>query len=328
MTRALLTLAWAAGLAMPAALLARAAAEGAPPPPSDAVAANRDVMLKPRVGEFVPLDLEFRDDKDRPVTLRQCIAGKPTILVPMYYRCPKVCGVVLEELVQTLRKMPADYTAGGKFNVVCVSFDAKERNSRTGDNKTLAEEKKANTLAVYGRPGAEDGWHFLTGEKEAIKECMAAIGYEYEYDRVFKEYKHPSGLIVLTPEGKIARYFYGLNFDAPQQLAGGGAVDEKYLLPGELIPKGMTTLRLSLVEASDGKIGSLADQITLLCSSFEYGKGYNVKLAIQVGGLLTLLCVGTWVGLNLRRERRRAAAVAAAAAQDQGHGAPASGGAT
>ena len=261
--------------------------------------------IDPKVGATVPLDAEFRDEEDRPITLRACINGKPTILVPMYYRCPKLCNIVLDELVQTLRKMPNNYNVGKEFNVVCLSFDPKERNSRAA-TQSLAAEKKANTVGVYGRPGAEAGWHFLTGDKDAIKECMEAVGYRYEYDRVFKEYNHPSGIIVLTPGGKISRYFYGINFDGPKQLADANAeVDEKYLLPGELIPRGMTTLRLSLVEASDGKLGSLADQVWLMCSSFEYGKGYSVKLAVQIGGIVTLLAVAGWVGLTLRREFRR-----------------------
>jgi protein SCO1/2 len=328
MTRVLLSL--IAGLAVLLALPTRTTAAGPDglAPAAPVAQPNRDIMLKPKVGESVPLDLELRDEQDKPITLRQCIGGKVTILVPMYYRCPKLCNVVLEELVLTLRKMAEetkeDFVVGGKFNVVCISFDAKERNSKAGE-KRLAEEKKANTLAEYGRPGAEAGWHYLTGDKDAIKTCMDAIGYQYEYDRVFKEYKHPSGLIILTPEGKIARYFYGIDFDNPQRVDPKAEVDPKYLLPG-----GMTTLRLSLVEASDGKIGSLADQLTLLCSSFDYGKGFSIKLAIQIGGLLTLLCVGTWVGLTLRRERRRiaAAAAAAAAAQNQQNDGPPSGGTT
>jgi protein SCO1/2 len=329
MTRALCLL--FAALVVLAAAPARAAADtasgglaaGSPAPP-----ANRNVQIEPRVGEILPLDAEFRDEEDRPTTLRACIGGKVTILVPMYYRCPKLCNIVLEELVQTLRKMPADYNVGKEFNVVCLSFDPKERNSRVG-LKRLAAEKKENTVAVYGRPGAEAGWHFLTGEAESIKSCMESLGYKYEYDRFLKEYNHPSGLVVLTPEGRISRYFYGIDFDGQKRLADSNAeAEQKDLLPGETIPKGMTTLRLSLVEASNGKLGTLLDQAFLACSSYEYGKGYSVKRAVQIGGLLTLLCVGTWVGLSLRRERRRAAAAASAAAQNQGHDGPPPGGTT
>jgi protein SCO1 len=284
-------------------------------PASNAKAKEND-GIEPKVGGTVPLDAEFRGEKDQVVTLRQCIAGKPTILVPMYYRCPKLCNVVLDELVKTLRAMPDDYTVGGKFNVICLSFDPKERKSLVGD-KSLSGEKKASTLAVYGRPNAEGGWHFLTGDKDSIQACMDAIGYKNEYDRVFKEYNHPSGLIILTPEGKIARYFYGIDFDKPRKVDPLAEIDAKYLLPG-----GMTTLRLSLVEASDGKIGSLVDQIAILCSSFEYGKGYTVKRAVQIGGVITLLGVGTWVGLSLRRERRRTRE------SNPPHDAPPSGGTT
>ena len=148
---------------------------------------------------------------------------------------------------------------------------------------------------------------------------MDAIGYQYEYDRVFKGVQAPERADHPDARGRSA-YFYGIDRQ-PQRVDPKAEVDPKYLLPG-----GMTTLRLSLVEASDGKIGSLVDQVTLLCSSFAYGKGFSIKLAIQIGGLLTLLCVGTWVGLTLRRERRRAAA--AAAAQNQPNDGPPSGGTT
>src|SRR5262249_39446629 len=151
-------------------------------------------------------------------------------------------------------------------------------------------EKKKNTLAEYGRPNAEGGWHYLTGTKEPIESLMTAVGYKYEFDRIFKEYDHPTGLVIITPAGKIARYFYGIGFDG----------DFK-------VPGGTTTLRLSLVEASEGKMGSLTDRVLLTCYSFDHTKGYafRIKLAVQIGGILTLLAVGTWVGLAIRRERRQ-----------------------
>jgi len=307
MARAVPILVTLAGFATLAALPGRASATGADGvvPSSHATTTNDRVLIEPNVGGLVPLDAEFRNEQDQPTTLRACVNGKVTILVPMYYRCPKLCGVVLAELVETLRKMPNNFSVGRDFNVVCVSFDPKERNSRDG-LRSLSAAKKEHTVGVYGRPGAEDGWHFLTGEVEPIKACMESLGYKYEYDRFLKEYNHPSGIVILTPEGKISRYFYGINFDGQRRLADATAeADPNDLLPGELIPKGMTTLRLSLVEASDGKLGSLMDQVTLLCSSYEYGKGYSVMTAVRVGGLVTLACVATWVGLTLRRERRR-----------------------
>ncbi|HSQ55054.1 MAG TPA: SCO family protein, partial [Gemmata sp.] len=295
------------GLGLLAALPVPAAASGSDGlvPVGNVKTANDRVLIVPNVGGEVPLDVQFHDEQDQPITLRKCIDGKVTIFVPMYYRCPKLCNIVLSELVETLRKMPVNYNVGKEFNVVCLSFDPKERNSRVAD-KSLAAEKKANTVATYGRPGAAAGWHFLTGDVESIKSCMEALGYKYEYDRFLKEYNHPSGLVILTPEGKISRYFYGINFDSPRQLKNSNAEpDAKDLLPGEVIPKGTTTLRLSLVEASHGKLGSLLDQVTLLCSSYEYGKGYSVMSAVRIGGLITLVSIGTLVGFSILRERRR-----------------------
>jgi protein SCO1 len=235
-----------------------------------------------KLGAQLPLDLVLRDEEEKPITLRECIDGKPTILVPMYYRCPMLCNLVLKSLVETLRAMPQDFSAGGKFNVVAVSFDPKE-------HADLGTAKKSVVLKEYGREGAGLGWRFLTGSKEAIPELMTTIGYRYEFDKSFKEYNHPSGIIILTPEGKIARYFYGITYD------------------GEFrVPGGTTTLRLSLIEAADGKGGSMLDKLTLLCYRFEHMKGYSLSVlrAVQAGGILTLLVVGTCLFIAFRREWR------------------------
>jgi protein SCO1/2 len=245
--------------------------------------------IEEKLGVQLPMDLVLRDEQERPTTLRECMAGKPTILVPMYYRCPMLCNLVLKNLVDALREMPQDFTAGGKFNVVAVSFDPKE-------HADLGSAKKSVVLQEYGRAGAENGWRFLTGNKEAVAELMNVIGYHYEFDKSFKEYNHPSGIIILTPEGKTARYFYGIRYE------------------GEFrIPGGTTTLRLSLIEAADGKGGSMLDQLILRCYRFDHIKGYSLSVlrAVQVGGILTLLAIGTWVALAFHRERRRAYATAA-----------------
>lgn len=245
-----------------------------------------------KLNEQLPLDLVFRDEDEQAITLRQCIAGKPTILVPMYYRCPMLCNLVLSELVKTLRQMPQDFSAGGKFNVVAVSFDWKE-------HCDLARAKKSVVLQEYGREGAEQGWRFLTGSQQAVAELMSAIGYRYEFDKSFKEYNHPSGIIILTPEGKTARYFYGISYDG------------EYKVPG-----GTTTLRLSLIEAADGKGGTMLDRLTLLCYRFEHMKGYSLSVlrTVQIGGIITVLLIGTFLSLAFLRERRRRGEPAAGAA--------------
>jgi protein SCO1/2 len=248
-----------------------------------------------KIGVQLPLDLPLRDEADQPVTLRQCVAGKPTILVPMYYRCPMNCNLVLANLVEALRNMPKGYDVGNQFNVVCVSFDPKEHGS-------LAAAKKEVTLGEYGRPGAEAGWRFLTGAKEPVAELMGTIGYHFEFDKAYKEYNHPNAIIVVSPEGKTARYFYGFNYDGDIAVAG----DKVKQADGSLKDP-TTTLRLSLLEAAGGKGGSVKDKLVLLCYRFDHlNKGYSVNVlrVVQLGGILTLLMVGTGVGLALLRERR------------------------
>jgi protein SCO1/2 len=253
-------------------------------PDADLPRKRTDVAgIDEKIGAQLPLDLPLRDENEKPITLRDCIQGKPTILVPMYYRCPMLCNLVLKGLVDTLREMPQDFSAGGKFNVVAVSFDYKEH----GD---LATAKKGVVIEQYGRPGAEQGWRFLTGSKEAIPELMNTIGYRFEFDKSFKEYNHPSGIVILTPEGKVARYFYGISYDG------------EFAVPG-----GKTTLKLSLVEAADGKGGSLLDKLTLLCYRFEHMKGYSLSVlrTVQIGGVITVLGIALYVSLTLLADRRR-----------------------
>jgi protein SCO1 len=290
-------LAVAALLAVPAPAAAQfrsdsAHQSGAAPASKDRPAAG----IEEKVGGQVPLDLVFRDEDEQPVTLGQCTGGKTTILVPVYYRCPMLCNEVLNKLLEALREMPQDYSVGDKFNVVTVSMDDRE-------HCDLARAKKKAYLDEYARPGAAAGWRFLTGTKPSIAALLDSVGYRFEFDKVFKEYNHPTGIILLTPSGKVARYFQGLRYSEENR--------EQFKVPG-----GTTTLRLSLVEASEGKIGSLLDQVTLMCYRFDnLSKGYSLSIlrAVQIGGLLTLLLVGTGVALALRRERRRAATAVAGA---------------
>ncbi len=283
MTRRLpLALAVALAAALPAA------AQQAPvaAPGEGRTVANPDMRIDEQVGAQIPLDLVFRDDQNQEVTLGQCANGKPTILVLAYYRCPMNCTQVLAGLVEALRQFPPGMDVGNQFNVVVVSFDPKETPAQAAD-------KKRFYLAEYGRPGAEKGWFFLTGRREPIRALTEAVGFRYSYDKVFKEYDHPSGLTVLTPAGTIARYFYGIEYD------------KEYRVPG-----GTTTLRLSLVDASEGKVGSLLDRLILRCYRFDYQSHKytpDVMLAVRAAGVLTVVGLLAGVGYFRVRERRRAA---------------------
>jgi protein SCO1/2 len=233
------------------------------------------VGLDQRLNEQVPLDLEFRDEAGRSVRLGDYFAGRPVILVLAYYRCPMLCTQVLNGLVDGLRGIPLD--AGSDFQVVTVSFDPREQ-------PELAAAKKQSYVESYGRPGAAAGWHFLTGQEPAIAALARAVGFRYTYDPKLDQFAHVSGLMVLTPHGTIARYFYGISHP-PRDL------------------------RLALVEASANQIGSPVDRVLLLCYDYDPATGKYTLMAlnlVRLGGGVTLLVLGSFLLLAWRHERRRA----------------------
>jgi protein SCO1/2 len=229
----------------------------------------------------VPLDLPFVDDDGRPVRLGDFFGDKPVILVLAYFRCPMLCTEVLNGLVRGMLDMRFD--AGKEFRVVTVSFDPREK-------PELAAAKKHSYVERYGRPGATDGWHFLTGEPEAIRRLTEAVGFRYTYDPRHDQFAHASGIMLLTPGGKISRYFYDVNYSGRD-------------------------LRLGLVEASQGKIGNRVDQVLLYCFHYDpvEGKyGAAVMNFVRLGGVLTVVSLVTLVGLLLYQDRRKTRAAALA----------------
>ena len=263
----------------------------APKPGEPRRLANPDVRIDEQLDSQVPLDLVFRNEDGIDVTLGDCINGKPTILVLAYFRCPMNCTDVLNGLTDAMRQMPNDFSVGNTFNVLTVSFDEREQPG-------LAREKKKFYLGDYGRPGAEQGWHFLTGKKEPIRRLTEAVGFRFVYDKVYKEYDHLSGIIVLRPDGRVFRYFYGI-----------GYADEKEIRyqTTEGFKIGKTTLKMSLVEASDGQVGSFVDKMALRCFRFDHlerNYSLNVLLVVRVGGILTVLVLCLSVTYYVRRERR------------------------
>ncbi len=272
--------------------------------------------IEEKIGAQVPLDLTLRDENDQPITLGEAMGGKPTILVPVYYRCPMLCTRVLTGLLEALRAMPSNFSAGDQFNVVTVSMDPKEHGDLARRKKKAYMEGDPNTgQAGYGRPGAEAGWRFLTGDinekvaTQQIATLLDSVGYRFEFDKMLKEYNHPSGIIILSPQGKVTRYFYGITYDGEFALADGEPVTTN----GKM-SRPTTTLRLSLIEAADGKGGSLFDKLTLLCYRYDQlhqGYALNVLRAVQLGGIITLLAVGSAILIALRRERRKTRELAA-----------------
>jgi protein SCO1/2 len=228
-----------------------------------------------RLDAQVPLDLSFRDESGRTVQLGDCFGDRPVILVLAYYRCPMLCTQVLNGLVRALLEVPLD--VGRDFNVVTVSFDPRE-------TPELAAAKKKSYLERYGGPGAEAGWHFLTGEQEPISRLTQAVGFRYTYDPVNDQFAHASGIMVLTPQGKVSRYFYDISY-SPRDL------------------------RLGLVEASNNRIGSASDQVLLFCFHYDPAEGkYGAAVMnlVRIGGVLTILAVGTFICVMWRQERRKA----------------------
>jgi protein SCO1 len=231
------------------------------PPASQLPPAFRDVGIDQKLNQQVPLDIPFRDENGNTVALREFFGNRPVILSLVYYECPMLCTTSLNGLEQSLKEMKLDL--GKDYEVVTVSFDPTE-------TPQLAAAKKAVYVGLYGRPGAADGWHFLTGDQDSIERLTQAVGFRYHYDQNIKQYIHATGIIVLTPEGKVARYFYGIQYPAGN-------------------------LRLGLVEASQGKIGNPVDAILLYCCEYDPQTGkYSliISRALQLGAAVTVLCLG------------------------------------
>jgi protein SCO1/2 len=234
-----------------------------------------EVGIDQKLGVQVPGDLVFRDETGRDVKLGDYFgkSHRPIILTLVYYKCPMLCTMVLNELVRTMNGM-STLTAGKDFDVLSVSFDPKE----TPD---LAAAKRTQYLHEYGKRGELGGWHFLVGSEDSIKQLTRAVGFRYAWDPKFQQYAHASGLMILTPEGKVARYFYGVDY----------------------VPK---DVRLALVEASDNKIGSPVEQIMLYCFHYDPSTGrYSLAVTnlLKVAATITMLALGGFIWINVRRER-------------------------
>jgi len=233
----------------------------------------REVGIDQKLSAPLPLALSFQDETGRTMQLRQYFGEKPVILAFVYYECPMLCTQVLNGLVESLRTLSFD--VGKQFDVITVSFDP-------GETPKLAAEKKASYLKQYDRAGAEQGWHFLTGDSAAIRQLTSAVGFRYKYDLVTDQFAHASGIMVITPQGKIARYFYGIEYSGRD-------------------------LRLALVEASQNKIGSPVDVLLLYCFHYDplTGKyGLVIMNVLRLAGIATVMALGTFMIVMFRRDRR------------------------
>jgi protein SCO1 len=231
----------------------------------------QDVGIDQHLGMPIDLSLTFKDESGNNVRLGDFFHGKPVILAPVYYACTSLCPMSLNSLVQSLRVLKFD--VGREFEIVTFSFDPKE-------TPAMAAEGKAHYLRDYNRPGTEPGWHFLTGDDASIRALTQSIGFRYAWDSNSVQWAHATAILVATPEGNIAQYFYGLEFSARD-------------------------LRLSLVDASSGRIGTLGDRVLLYCYHYDpaTGKyGIAVMRSIRIAGALTMLSLFGFIFLMFRRE--------------------------
>jgi protein SCO1/2 len=269
--KSLIVAALSVALLLPAAALGQGMTQGMMSPPANVRPPGlTNVGIEQHLDEQIPLELTFRDETGKPVRLGDYFGKKPMILNLVYYQCPMLCGEVLSGLESALRVLKFD--VGKEFEVLTVSFDPHE----TPD---MATKKKAEFLKRYGRPGAAGGWHFLTGPQESIDALTKAAGFQYQYDPKTGQFAHATAIAILTPEGKIAQYYYGVEY-APKDL------------------------RLGLIQASENKIGNLADQVLLYCYHYDptTGKyGAIVSRVLQLSGLVTILLLGVLVTVLIRQ---------------------------
>lgn len=246
---------------------------GSAPPAAQLPGPLQQVRFDQRHGQQVRLDGVFRDEMGRRVRLGDYFGKRPVVLVLAYYHCPMLCDLVLNGLTGSLKALALN--PGQDFEIVVASIDPKE-------TPELAAEQRRQTLASYNRSGTQSGWHFLTGDSGAIKALTEDIGFRYIYDRDRNEYAHAAGITVLTPQGQVSRYIFGIDFP-PRDV------------------------RLALVESGDGKIGSLIDQAMIYCFHYNPTLGRYSAAAmrlLRVAAAMTLVAVVLMIVLLRRRETK------------------------
>jgi len=228
--------------------------------PMEAADVLNGIGFDQHLGNEIPLNLQFGNEEDQEVALKEYFGKKPVVLVLVYHNCPMLCGAELNGLVTCLRAMKS--SVGKEFDVLAVSFDPK-------DTASISSAKRSEYIQSYHRAGSEQGWHFLTGNIESIEKLTASVGFRYKQDQASGQFIHASAMVLLTPEGKIAKYYYGI----------------------EYYPR---DLEFGLIEASQGKVGTIADQVLLYCYRYDPASGrYGLVIMnlLKVGGILTIGCL-------------------------------------
>jgi len=237
----------------------------------------KTIGIEQKLGAQMPLDVEFKNEDGKRVLLGDYFnTGRPVIIAFVYYECPMLCNQVLNGLSGSLKGITFD--AGKDFDVVAISFDAREN-----DKTDLAKNKKAAYIERYGRAGAENGWHFLTGTQESIDKATSAAGFSYKWDEKSNQFAHAAGVMITTPEGKLSRYLYGIDYS----------------------PK---DIKFGIMESNEGKVGSAAEQLLLYCYHYDPSTGkYGLAIlrVMRLGGVLTLALMGVMGFVFWRRNKRK-----------------------
>lgn len=240
-----------------------------PPPPV------KDVGFDQKLGDSIPLDLVFKDEAGKDVRLSQYFGKRPVVLSLVYFNCPMLCGMTTDGLVRSVRALR--FEPGTDYEILSISFDPRE-------TPEVASEKKRTVMAQYGRKSGPGGWHFLTGDAASVAALTSAVGFRYVWDAEQRQFAHATGVTLLTPQGRITKYFFGIEYPTKD-------------------------LRLALIEASEEKIGNVVDQLLLLCYHYDPKAGrYTVAVRnlVRGGAVLTLLALVGFVTIMLRRERASA----------------------
>jgi protein SCO1/2 len=237
----------------------------------------KSVGIDQKLGSQLPLDTEFKDENGNAVKLGGYFNnGKPVVLALVYYECPMLCNQVLNGLTGAMKGISLD--AGKDFDVLAISFEAREN-----DKPDLAKNKKASYVEHYGRPGTESGWHFLTGTESSIRAVTDAAGFGFNWDERSNQFAHAAAVMVVTPEGKMSRYFYGIDY-APKDL------------------------KFGIMDSSAEKIGNPAEKLLLYCYHYDpaSGKyGFAILRVMRLAGVATVLGMGTMIFVFWRRNKRK-----------------------
>ena len=237
----------------------------------------KKIGIEQKLGAALPLETEFKDEDGKIVKLGSYFGtGRPVIVAFVYYECPMLCNQVLNGLTGSLKGLAFD--AGKEFDVVAISFDAREF-----DKSDLAKSKKAGYMERYGRPGTEKGWHFLTGTQESIDQVTSAAGFSYKWDEKGNQFAHAAGIMIATPDGTLSRYLYGIDYS----------------------PK---DLKFGLMDSAESRIGNPAEQLLLYCFHYDPASGkYGLAIlnVVRLGGIATLIGMGAMGFVFWRRSKKK-----------------------